>query len=89
MTPLDPWLAISAAVSRTDDDSPPWHPEQRVGMPTALSASSRGRSAIEVGSPADLVCVERDPLTSSAAQVRSMPVALTVVGGTPSYSTVS
>ena len=88
VTPLDPWLSIAAAVSRTDNDLPPWHPEQRVDLSAALRSSARGRSTIEVGDVADLVGVDRDPAVSSAAQLRSMPVALTVVGGVPTHCAV-
>ena len=88
VSPLDPWLAIAAAVSRTDDERPPWHPEQQIDIAAALGASARGRSTVEVGQPADLVAIELDPYTCSGARLRSMPVALTLVGGAVSHSTV-
>jgi predicted amidohydrolase YtcJ len=88
VSPLDPWLGIAAAVDRTDNDLPPWHPEQRLAVPEALRASSRGRSTVEVGQRADLIAVEQDPLICSAAQLRSMPVGLTLVGGAVAFSTV-
>ncbi|MDQ1513062.1 MAG: hypothetical protein QOC59_904, partial [Microbacteriaceae bacterium] len=35
VAPLDPWLAIRAAVQRTGDEQPPWHPEQRITVAEA------------------------------------------------------
>ena len=88
VSPLDPWPAIAAAVTRTDNDLPAWHPEQRIDLDEALRASARGRSVVDVGQPADLVAVDVDPATSTPAQLRSMPVALTVLDGRPTYSAV-
>lgn len=76
---LDPWLGISAAVSRSRDGREPWHPEQRVSNAEALAASTRTRVA--VGEPADLVVTELDPLTASGDDLRGMPVAATLLGG--------
>ena len=44
---LDPWQAISAAVSRTDDDRAPWHPEETLTVDQAIEASVR--SALRPG----------------------------------------
>ncbi|PWJ54574.1 hypothetical protein SAMN06264364_10616 [Quadrisphaera granulorum] len=84
---LDPWLAIAAAVDRTDPrtnpssaalDSqgrprPPWHPEQAITTAEALAASARGRSGVAVGDVADVVALDADPLApgTAAAVVRS------------------
>jgi len=86
---LDPWVQIAAAVTRTDDDRVPWHPEQAITLTEALSCSSRTRVA--VSEPADLAVVEGDPLWLEAAfagrpqelsrALRALPVALTVMGG--------
>jgi len=72
--PLDPWGSVAAAVARTDDDRPPWHPEQSITLDAALAAASGGRTAIRVGDQADLVLVEHDPWTLSTQDVRAMPV---------------
>jgi predicted amidohydrolase YtcJ len=73
VSPLDPWLGIAAAVDRGRDGRAPWHPEQRIPLDVALAASARGRSSVAVGEPADLV--------ASAEELRTMPVAATMVGG--------
>jgi predicted amidohydrolase YtcJ len=76
---LDPWATIAAAVGRTRDGRAAWHPEQAISVDAALAASTRTRVA--VGEVADLVVVERDPLTSTPDELRSMPVAATMLGG--------
>ncbi|WP_416482554.1 amidohydrolase [Streptomyces sp. CL12] len=81
VSPLDPWLAVAAAVSRTDDGRPAWHPEQRLSVPDALVAAARGRRLVRVGDPADLVVVDVDPLTADAGTLRAMPVHATMTGG--------
>jgi predicted amidohydrolase YtcJ len=84
VAPLDPWLAIASAVERTRDGLPPWHPEQRIAPEAALAASTRSR--IAVGEPADIVIVEHDPLLSSVDELRTMPVALTLLAGRVTHS---
>lgn len=75
VSPLDPWLAVDAAVRRTGDDRPAWHPEQALTRQEALAASVDGRR-VAPGAPGDLVLLDDDPL----AAVRP-GVALTVVAG--------
>ncbi|WP_399880193.1 amidohydrolase [Streptomyces sp. BBFR51] len=82
VAPLDPWLTIASAVERTDDERPPFHPEQRIPVEAALAASSRGRRLIRVGDDADLVVTDADPLTADTATLRAMPVHATMLGGT-------
>jgi predicted amidohydrolase YtcJ len=77
---LDPWVAIAAAVRRSRDGRAPWHPEQRITVTEALSASTNGNT-VAVGSPADLVVVERDPLGESGELLRAMPVSGTLLAG--------
>ena len=81
VAPLDPWFAISAAVSRSRDGRDPWHPEQTLPVDLALSASARGRFTVAEGELADLVVLDADPLTATAGELRDMPVAATLVGG--------
>ena len=87
VSPLDPWLAVSAAVHRSADDRPPWHPEQALTVREALAASVDGRGSVHSGMRADLVLLDADPLAPAddtaeqAARLRAMPVALTVVEG--------
>jgi predicted amidohydrolase YtcJ len=82
VAPLDPWVAISAAVARALPGDEPWHPEQRVSVEEAIVASTRVRRLTPAaGDPADLVVVDRDPLAADAGALRSMPVAATLLAG--------
>ena len=91
---LDPWVQIAAAVTRTDDERPPWRGEQCVSVAQAIACSTR--TTIEVGQPADLAVLDADPYWIAAAlsnrpqelsrALRSMSVALTVVGGRVTHS---
>ena len=86
VSPLDPWVTISAAVSRSRDGREPWHPEQSITVMEALAASTH--STVAVGQPADLIAVDRDPFTASGEELRTMVVSLTVLAGTITHSTV-
>ncbi len=92
VAPLDPWLAIAAAVHRGDDEREPWHAEQALTASEALRASVDGQPTVGVGSRGDLVLLDRDPLApaddslETARALRSMPVSLTVVSGVTVYS---
>ena len=87
VSPLDPWLAMAAAVHRSADDRDPWHAEQALTPAEAFAASVDGRPTVAVGSPGDLVLLDRNPLAvrettrETADDLRAMPVALTVVAG--------
>lgn len=86
VTPLDPWLAISAAVFRRRADEAPWHPEQAIGLEQAIEASVRTRVA--PGEPADLVVLGSDPRDADAADLRAQPVAATMLAGRFSYDAI-
>lgn len=82
VAPLDPWVAIAAAVGRTRDGREPWHPEQAVDVRVALAASTDGAGTdVREGMTADLAVVELDPTAASVDDLRRMPVALTLLGG--------
>jgi predicted amidohydrolase YtcJ len=84
VAPLDPWLAIGAAVHRTRDQRPRWHPEQEITVAEALAASmatGRPGAALSPGDPADLLVLDADPFTADAGVLRAMPVAATMLGG--------
>lgn len=81
VAPLDPWISMAAAVSRSRDNRPPWHPEQRSDLPIAYAASTDGRTTVSVGDVADLVVTGYDPLACSDTQLRSMEVAATMIAG--------
>lgn len=95
VSPLDPWLAMAAAVHRSADDRDPWHGEQALTVREALAASVDGQPMVGPGSRADLVLLDRDPLlrdleptdtAALAAALGAMPVALTVVAGRPVHA---
>lgn len=91
VAPLDPWLAMSAAVHRSADDRAPWTPTEALTPRQALAASTDGHGTVRAGSPADLVLLDDDPLapaasTQEAAQrLRAVRVAATLVGGRPTW----
>jgi predicted amidohydrolase YtcJ len=73
VAPLDPWITMAAAVTRTRDGRDPWHPEQAVSPLDALAASTHDI-------PGDLVVVDDDPLAGE--NLRHMKVHATMVAGT-------
>lgn len=92
VAPLDPWLAMAAAVHRAGPGQHAWHPEQSITAREALAASVDG-ARIRPGALADLVLLDQDPLAApttddsadyaaiAAAQLRTMAVAATWVDG--------
>lgn len=86
VAPLDPWLAIAAAVHRTGDDRDPWHPEQSLTVREALAASVDGQR-VRVGGRGDLALIDLDPVALQgdpgvvSARLRAVRASLTVVGG--------
>ncbi len=86
VSPLDPWLAMAAAVHRSGDERPPWHPEQALTPREALAASVDGQGTVRAGSRGDLVLLDADPLATGptdeqAARLRDLPVYATWVAG--------
>lgn len=79
VSPLDPWAAIAAAVTRTDDDREPWHPEERLSVDEAITASVR--TAVRPGDRADLVVCDIDPRAAGPEELRRMPVHATILDG--------
>lgn len=80
VAPLDPWLAMRAAVDRAIPGEDPWHAEQRIGVPEALAASSRGRTVPRIGDAADLIALD-----SPADRLDPRSVSATLVGGAFTY----
>ena len=83
VAPLDPWITLAAAVTRTRDGREPWHPEQALDLRAALAASTDGRTMVAQGMAADLVIVEQDP--SIVANLRGMTVFATLLAGEWTY----
>ena len=63
----------------------PWHPAQAVDAATALAAStaagSLARATLMPGDTADLVVVDRDPLTADEPALRATEVQATLLAG--------
>jgi predicted amidohydrolase YtcJ len=88
---LDPLLGIRAGVLRTLDDRPAWRPEQAVTVAEALEATCvapawlardedrRGR--LVPGQLADLVVLDRDPVTCAPEELPEIEVVGTMLGG--------
>lgn len=76
VAPLDPWITMAAAVTRSRDGRDPWHPEQALTPLKALRATAHPL-------PGDLVIVDADPLDPDT--LRHMPVHATMVAGHWTY----
>jgi predicted amidohydrolase YtcJ len=89
VSPLDPWVSIAAAVTRTRDGREPWHHEQALSLEEALGFSHR--SQLEVSQPADIAVLDADPrwlmdaragdMAKASNALRQMPVVLTLCAG--------
>ncbi|MBX6311326.1 MAG: amidohydrolase [Isosphaeraceae bacterium] len=90
--PWDPWLGIWIAVTRRFEGSDqPLNPDQRLTRPEAirfytlnnaqLHFEEREKGSIEPGKLADLILVDRDPLTCPEDDLKTTQVIWTMVGG--------
>lgn len=89
--PWDPWLGIWVAVSRQTEGSGVLNPDQRLSRTEALRFytvnnarlhfEDLDKGTIEPGKLADLILVDRDPLTCPEADLRTTRVLWTMVGG--------
>jgi predicted amidohydrolase YtcJ len=92
---LDPLAGIVAGVLRTLDDRPPWRPKQCVTIEEALHATcvapawlehaENRRGRLCPGMLADLVILNRDPVTCPPEELPSIEVEATMVGGRWTY----
>ena len=88
---LDPLAGVRAGVRRTIDERPAWRPEEAVTIEQALHASTvapawlsgdeRRRGKLLPGFLADLVVLDRDPVTTPADELPEIGVVATMVGG--------
>ena len=92
VAPLDPWLAMAAAVHRSADERDPWNPSESLSAEQAVAASTDGQATLQVGSRGDLVLLDANPLApaadtaEAAGRLREMTVAATIIDGRPVYS---
>jgi predicted amidohydrolase YtcJ len=88
---LDPLQGIRAGVLRSLDDREAWRPEQALTVEQALLASTanpawlsgdeRRRGTLVPGRLADVVVLDRDPVTCPIDELRELRVVATMVGG--------
>jgi predicted amidohydrolase YtcJ len=88
---LDPLHGIRAAVLRSLDERPAWHPEQAIGVEEALQATcvtpawlardERLRGKLLPGYLADLVVLDRDPVACPPEELAEVEVVATMLGG--------
>jgi predicted amidohydrolase YtcJ len=88
---LDPLMGIRAGVTRTLDGRDPWHVEQAVSVEEALRATTvnpawlagdeHRRGRLVPGQLADLVVLDRDPVTCPPEELAGVRVAATMLGG--------
>jgi predicted amidohydrolase YtcJ len=85
VAPLDPWAGIAAAVHRSADHRPAWHPEQHIPLGAAIAASYGPDGPLRPGRRADVVVLDGDLPDTAAADaaraLRTMPVAGTLLAG--------
>lgn len=81
VAPLDPWRAIAAAVHRSLAGEASWVPTERMSVEQALAASMRGGVRPAVGDVADLILLEQDPRSLGPAELASVEVSATLLGG--------
>ena len=83
--PIDPRRSLFAATVRRTLDGYPhggWYREESVPMNMALACHTK---PVEVGAPADLVVMARDPLAESAGSILDNPILMTIVEGEVAY----
>ncbi|MGJ6979564.1 amidohydrolase [Aestuariimicrobium soli] len=88
VSPLDPWLAIQAAVTRTGDERAGWHAEQSLTLSQALLSSTRGVASLVPGAEADLLLLDENPFALPANQVGATRPSLTMLDGRITHTTL-
>jgi predicted amidohydrolase YtcJ len=89
--PFEPMMAIQSSVTRTDSRGNLWGPRQRVTVEDAIRVGTLNgayasfeeniKGSITPGKLADLVVLERNPLTEDPFSIITIPVQRTMVGG--------
>jgi predicted amidohydrolase YtcJ len=90
-SPPSPMLWLYSMVTRRDPTGHVWGERQRITLPEALRAATidgahasfeeHDKGSIEPGKLADLVVLERDPLTVPSEEWLSIKVERTMLGG--------
>lgn len=85
VSPIDPWLAIAAAVHRSHDERDGWYPGESLSPAEAIACSVDG-VRLGVGAPGDVVVLGADPRwegtpSETRMNLREMPVLATVCAG--------
>lgn len=93
--PWDPWLGLYVAVTRQTEGAGVLNPDQRLTRAEALRFytidnarlhfEEAEKGSIEPGKLADLILVDRDPLTCPEEQLKETQVLWTMVGGKVVY----
>jgi hypothetical protein len=88
---LDPLAGLRAGVLRSLDERPAWHPEQALNVEQALEATTvnpawlagdeRRRGKLLPGYYADLVVLDRDPVTTAPEELPEIEVVATMLAG--------
>ncbi|HUM33889.1 MAG TPA: amidohydrolase, partial [Candidatus Saccharicenans sp.] len=94
VAPLDPLVAIYAAVTRqtTDGKNPEgWLPEQKISLNEALKGftlngayaeyAEKDKGSLEVGKLADLTVLDKDLFENVPEQIKKAKVTMTITGG--------
>ncbi|RKF21957.1 amidohydrolase [Altericroceibacterium spongiae] len=94
----DPFAGWAAAMTRQDKQGQPfggWHPEETISREKALAAYTAGGAyagfaegrfgELEKGERADFLVLDRDPMLSSAQDIRNITVLQTWIGGHKVY----
>jgi predicted amidohydrolase YtcJ len=91
VNPWNPWLAMWVSVARVTERGTVLNPEERLTREQALrlytinnaylNQEEKEKGSLEVGKLADLILVDRDPLTCPLAELPTTKVLITVVGG--------
>jgi predicted amidohydrolase YtcJ len=89
--PWDPWLGVWVAVTRTAEGGTAFHPEQGLSRSEALRfytvnnarlhSEEADKGTIEPGKLADLILVDRDPLSCPDDRLVGTKVLWTLLGG--------
>jgi len=94
VAPLDPIVAIYAAVTRqtTDGKNPEgWFPEQKISLTEALKGftcnaayaecAEKDKGSLEAGKLADLAVLDQDLFKITPEQIKTVKVTMTIAGG--------